>query len=67
MLNFFTQDLYETLTGEATLTLENPDEPYLAGVRYSVRVPGKKCVVMDCLSGGEAAMASLAFLFALIR
>lgn len=67
MLNFLMQDLYETLTGEATLTLENPDEPYLAGVRYSVRVPGKKCVAMDCLSGGEAAMASLAFLFALIR
>jgi structural maintenance of chromosome 1 len=67
MLNFLTQDLYETQTGEAILTLENPGEPYLGGVRYNVQVPGKKCVAMDCLSGGEAAMASLSFLFALIR
>jgi hypothetical protein len=36
-------------------------------VRYSVQVPGKRCVAMDCLSGGEAAMASLAFMFALNR
>jgi structural maintenance of chromosome 1 len=61
------KDLCDNLTGEATLTLENPDEPYLAGVKYSVRVPCKKCVAMDCLSGGEAAIASLAFLFALVR
>ncbi|KDR08460.1 Structural maintenance of chromosomes protein 1A [Zootermopsis nevadensis] len=59
--------LYEAQNGEAILTLENAEEPYLAGVRYSVQVPGKKCVAMDCLSGGEAAMASLAFMFALNR
>ena len=67
MLNFLLQELYEAQNGEAILTLENPEEPYLAGVRYSVQVPGKRCVAMDCLSGGEAAMASLAFLFALNR
>jgi hypothetical protein len=67
MLNFLTQKLYEAENGEARLTLEQPEEPYLAGVRYSVQVPGKKCVAMDCLSGGEGTMASLAFLFALNR
>jgi chromosome segregation ATPase len=66
-INFLTQELYEAQNGTAILTLENPDEPYLAGVRYSVQVPGKKCVAMDCLSGGEATMASLAFMFALNR
>lgn len=65
--NFHTQKLYEAQDGAAILTLENPEEPYLAGVRYNVQVPGKKCVAMDCLSGGEASMASLAFMFALNR
>jgi chromosome segregation ATPase len=67
MLNFLMQELYDAENGQATLTLENTEEPYLEGVRYSVQVPGKKCVAMDCLSGGEATMASLAFLFALNR
>ncbi|PNF34478.1 hypothetical protein B7P43_G11246 [Cryptotermes secundus] len=61
------KELYEAQNGAALLTLENPEEPYLAGVRYSVQVPHKRCVAMDCLSGGEAAMASLAFMFALNR
>jgi chromosome segregation ATPase len=64
---FLTQELYNSQNGQALLTLENPEEPYLAGVRYSVQVPGKICVAMDCLSGAEAALASLAFMFALNR
>jgi structural maintenance of chromosome 1 len=64
---FLTQELYKARNGVALLTLENPEEPYLAGVRYNVQVPGKRCIAMDCLSGGEAAMASLAFMFALNR
>ena len=63
----FGQELYDSHSGMAMLTLVNSDEPYLDGVIYSVQVPGKKCIAMDCLSGGEAAMASLAFLFTLNR
>ncbi|XP_069693029.1 structural maintenance of chromosomes protein 1A-like isoform X2 [Periplaneta americana] len=61
------EELYDNDNGEAMMILENEDEPYLDGVKYSVKVPGKLCVVMDCLPPEEATMASLAFLFALNR
>ncbi|KAJ9583026.1 hypothetical protein L9F63_022642, partial [Diploptera punctata] len=61
------KELHNSNDGRALLTLENYEEPYLGGVKYSVQVPGKKCIAMDCLSAGEAAMASLAFLFTLNR
>ncbi|ORY27190.1 hypothetical protein BCR39DRAFT_538898 [Naematelia encephala] len=53
--------------GVAFLSLEEPDEPYLGGVKYNVMPPGKRWVEMEQLSGGEKTMAALALLFAIHR
>lgn len=53
--------------GTAYLNLENPDEPFLHGIKYSVVPPGKRFIRedMDILSGGEKTVAALALLFAI--
>lgn len=50
--------------GSAYLTLENEDEPYLAGIKYHAMPPLKRFRDMDLLSGGEKSIAALALLFA---
>ncbi|KAF6721532.1 Structural maintenance of chromosomes protein 1B [Oryzias melastigma] len=61
--------IYKTIcrnsSAQAILTAENPDEPYLGGINYNCVAPGKRFMSMDNLSGGEKAIAALAFLFAL--
>lgn len=52
---------------QAILSAENPDEPYLGGINYNCVAPGKRFTSMDNLSGGEKAIAALAFLFAIHR
>ncbi|KAM9376219.1 structural maintenance of chromosomes protein 1B [Pholidichthys leucotaenia] len=52
-------------SAQAILTAENPDEPYLGGINYQCVAPGKRFMTMDNLSGGEKAIAALAFLFAI--
>lgn len=52
---------------QAILSAENPDEPYLGGINYTCVAPGKRFMSMDNLSGGEKAIAALAFLFAIHR
>ncbi|CCH41801.1 Structural maintenance of chromosomes protein [Wickerhamomyces ciferrii] len=51
--------------GAAYLTLEDEDEPYLAGIRYHAMPPMKRFKDMEFLSGGEKTIAALALLFAI--
>uniref|UniRef100_A0A8C8DU30 Structural maintenance of chromosomes protein n=1 Tax=Oryzias sinensis TaxID=183150 RepID=A0A8C8DU30_9TELE len=51
-------------SAQAILTAECADEPYLGGINYNCVAPGKRFMSMDNLSGGEKAIAALAFLFA---
>lgn len=53
--------------GTAYLNLENPDEPYLYGIKYSAMPPTKRYRDMAQLSGGEKTVAALALLFAIHR
>lgn len=46
------------------LDTEDPDEPYLAGLKYHAMPPLKRFRDMEHLSGGEKTMAALALLFA---
>ena len=52
------------LGGQASLSLEEDDEPYLHGVAYHAMPPLKRFRGMEHLSGGEKTMAALALLFA---
>lgn len=51
--------------GMAFLSLEDAEEPYLAGVKYNTMPPGKRFVEIEQLSGGEKTMAALALLFSI--
>ena len=53
------------LGGNAFLSLENSDEPYLAGVRFTAMPPLKRYRDMEQLSGGEKTMAALSLLFSI--
>lgn len=56
-------DKSELAGGNASLTVENEDEPYLGGIRYFATPPLKRFKDMEYLSGGEKTMAALALLF----
>ncbi|MFX0169203.1 MAG: chromosome segregation protein SMC [Candidatus Hodarchaeota archaeon] len=59
-------DVYQKLTqGEGQLELENPENPFLGGIRMRVRPAGKRIQYLDALSGGEKALTALTFMFAL--
>ncbi|PWN30250.1 RecF/RecN/SMC protein [Jaminaea rosea] len=49
--------------GIAYLSLEDDEEPYLKGVRYTAMPPMKRFRDMEQLSGGEKTIAALALLF----
>ncbi|KAJ1421694.1 RecF/RecN/SMC, partial [Ochromonadaceae sp. CCMP2298] len=51
------------LGGNAYLTLDNTEEPFLGGIRFNAMPPMKRFRDMDQLSGGEKTMAALALLF----
>ncbi|KAI5287842.1 Structural maintenance of chromosomes protein 1, partial [Ascosphaera aggregata] len=51
--------------GKAYLDIEDPDEPYLDGIKYHAMPPLKRFRDMEHLSGGEKTMAALALLFAI--
>eukprot|EP00191_Tetraselmis_sp_GSL018_P007317 CAMPEP_0177607594 /NCGR_PEP_ID=MMETSP0419_2-20121207/18007_1 /TAXON_ID=582737 /ORGANISM="Tetraselmis sp., Strain GSL018" /LENGTH=1227 /DNA_ID=CAMNT_0019102199 /DNA_START=146 /DNA_END=3830 /DNA_ORIENTATION=+ len=53
------------LGGTAYLSLENPDEPFLHGIKYTAMPPSKRFRDMDQLSGGEKTIAALSLLFAI--
>ncbi|KAH8804334.1 cohesin complex subunit psm1 [Flagelloscypha sp. PMI_526] len=51
--------------GVAYLSVEDPDEPYAAGIKYHAMPPMKRFRDMEQLSGGEKTVAALALLFAI--
>jgi len=51
--------------GNATLKLENPDEPFLGGIDMIVQFPHKPSIVVGGASGGERSVAAVAFIFTL--
>lgn len=53
------------LGGTAYLGMEDAEEPYLAGIKYSAMPPMKRYRSMEELSGGEKTIAALALLFAI--
>ncbi len=52
------------MKGEASLKLENENDPFEGGVNIKVRLSGKKFLDIRSLSGGEKTMTALSFLFA---
>ncbi|CDO93619.1 unnamed protein product [Kluyveromyces dobzhanskii CBS 2104] len=56
-------DKSELAGGNASLTVDNEDEPYLGGIKYFATPPMKRFKDMEYLSGGEKTMAALALLF----
>eukprot|EP00002_Diphylleia_rotans_P023070 TRINITY_DN4533_c0_g1_i4.p1 TRINITY_DN4533_c0_g1~~TRINITY_DN4533_c0_g1_i4.p1 ORF type:complete len:1175 (+),score=260.58 TRINITY_DN4533_c0_g1_i4:389-3913(+) len=57
----------QMIGGTAYLDLENPEEPYLAGIKFTAQPPLKRYREMDQLSGGEKTIAALGLLFAIHR
>ena len=51
--------------GSAKLVLTKPDDLLETGVEYMIHPPGKKLTRMSLLSGGEKALAAIAFIFSL--
>ncbi|MBU1202088.1 MAG: chromosome segregation protein SMC [Nanoarchaeota archaeon] len=60
------QKIFLTLStkGRAYIHLENPKDPFEAGVEIKVKLTTKKFMDIRSLSGGEKTMTALAFLFA---
>ncbi|XP_061375307.1 structural maintenance of chromosomes protein 1 [Gastrolobium bilobum] len=53
------------LGGTAYLNLENEDDPFLHGIKYTAMPPTKRFRDMELLSGGEKTVAALALLFSI--
>nr|XP_016495926.1 PREDICTED: structural maintenance of chromosomes protein 1 [Nicotiana tabacum] len=53
------------LGGTAYLNLDNEDEPFLHGIKFTAMPPTKRFRDMEQLSGGEKTVAALALLFAI--
>ncbi|KAF3577300.1 hypothetical protein DY000_02032702 [Brassica cretica] len=51
--------------GTAYLNLENEDDPFLHGIKYTTMSPTKRFRDMEKLSGGEKTVAALALLFSI--
>ena len=49
--------------GDVQLELEDPENPFAAGVRVKVRLTGNKFLDIRSLSGGEKTLTALAFIF----
>jgi chromosome segregation protein len=51
--------------GDATLKLENIENPFSGGIDMLVQFPNKPSIVVSGASGGERSVAAVAFIFAL--
>jgi chromosome segregation protein len=51
--------------GEASLKLDNPEEPFSGGMDMIVQYPGKPPILVSGASSGERSVAAVAFLFAI--
>ena len=63
--NFSKYFLKLTDRGEASLQLENPEEPFTGGIDMIVQFPGKPPILISGASSGERSVAAVAFLFAI--
>jgi len=63
--NFSKYFLKLTDGGEASLKLENPEEPFGGGMDMIVQFPGKPPILVSGASSGERSVAAVAFLFAI--
>ncbi|MGD8545347.1 MAG: chromosome segregation protein SMC [Candidatus Bathyarchaeota archaeon] len=61
------QEYFSKVTGggNATLKLENIDDPFSGGIDMIVQFPNKPSIVVSGASGGERSVAAVAFIFAL--
>jgi chromosome segregation protein len=61
------QRIFLTLSkkGEASLELENQEDPFAEGVNIKVRITGQRFLDIRSLSGGEKTLTALAFIFAI--
>jgi len=62
-----TRDRDHPYGGNAYISLEDPDHPFLHGMKFTAMPPAKRFREMDQLSGGEKSIAALALLFAIHR
>lgn len=53
--------------GNATLFLENPEDPLNSDIEIKAQPPGKKLQSMMLLSGGERTLTAIALLFAILK
>ena len=60
-----TQSASHPLGGQAYLSVENNEDPFLHGVNFTAMPPTKRFREMDQLSGGEKTIASIALLFSI--
>jgi len=51
--------------GEATLKLDNPEEPFNGGIDMIVQFPNKPSIVVSGASGGERSVSAVSFIFSL--
>ncbi len=51
--------------GEASLKLENPEEPFNGGIDMLVQFPNKPSIVVSGASGGERSVSAVSFIFSL--
>jgi chromosome segregation protein len=51
--------------GEATLKLENPEDPFNGGIDMIVQFPNKPSIVVSGASGGERSVSAVSFIFSL--
>jgi len=60
-------EYFQKLTdgGEASLRIENPEEPFTGGVDMVVQFPGKPPILVSGASSGERSVTAVAFLFAI--
>jgi len=66
-INLNLRKYFSKLTGggDATLKLENVEEPFSGGIDMIVEFPNKPSIVVSGASGGERSVAAVAFIFAL--
>jgi chromosome segregation protein len=61
-------DIFERLSdGTGELHLENPDDPFEAGLTMKAQPGDKPIQRLDAMSGGEKSLTALAFVFAIQR
>ncbi len=62
-----TKSRLHPLGGQAYLSLEDGEQPFAGGIKFTAMPPTKRYREMDQLSGGEKTVAALALLFAIHR